>query len=257
MGDNRLTRLPRTRKWQQVVGLLGSGAGTGEIAAVTLAASERGLEEGNQDPGLVHSFWLLTQIPLCARSEDFAESLRLRGIQVAGDPSLVELIGAYTDAVDAHLRRTGGRTDLGEMAQLAAAESLSAVVGALVGGLFDTRPDNVREELGGLGTKKQFGRLARDFFARLMRRYLSSFLSREIANHVGGGERFADVDGHVGFSAALNLHCQEAAHIVEDFAGGWFSKTDFEGGITPEKAAGFMYVALRKLRGEMAKRGMN
>jgi hypothetical protein len=40
---------------------------------------------------------------------------------------------------------------------------------------------------------------------------------------------------------------------VEEFSGGWFSKTNFEGGITPKKAADFVFVALKKLRAELAR----
>jgi hypothetical protein len=41
----------------------------------------------------------------------------------------MEVLGAFSGAVDRHAREHGGRTDLGEMAQMAAVESLSALVG--------------------------------------------------------------------------------------------------------------------------------
>jgi hypothetical protein len=82
MGHIRLGRLPRTRKWQQVVALLGSAAEQAEIAAATLAASKRGLEGAAQDPALVQSFWLLTQLPLCARRPDFVDALKKVGVFV-------------------------------------------------------------------------------------------------------------------------------------------------------------------------------
>jgi hypothetical protein len=40
MDHTRLGRLPRTRKWQQAVGLVGAGTETPEIAAATLDASK-------------------------------------------------------------------------------------------------------------------------------------------------------------------------------------------------------------------------
>jgi hypothetical protein len=118
MGHIRLGRLPRTRKWQEVVGLLGVGAATPEVAEATLEASEGGLESAARDPTLVHSFWLLTQLPLCARKADFVKELGNVGVSVAAEPSVAELMGGLSHAVDTHIQRRGGRTDLGEMAQL-------------------------------------------------------------------------------------------------------------------------------------------
>ena len=43
MGHMRLGDLPRTRKWQQVVGLIEGGAGTAQLANATISAAERGL----------------------------------------------------------------------------------------------------------------------------------------------------------------------------------------------------------------------
>lgn len=41
MGHIRLGNLPRTRKWQQVIGLLEAGAGTPEVATATLVDNNR------------------------------------------------------------------------------------------------------------------------------------------------------------------------------------------------------------------------
>jgi hypothetical protein len=125
MGHIRLGRLPRTRTWKQVVNLIDDkDSGAPAIAGATLKASEKGLEQVSNDSALVQSFWLLTQLPLCARAENYAEELRRIGISVSGAPTLMELVGAFSDAVDAHVRAVGGRTDLGELGQMGAAESL-------------------------------------------------------------------------------------------------------------------------------------
>src|ERR1035437_6359577 len=129
MGHTRLGRLPRTLKWQEGIGLVGAGVATADIAAATLHASKDGLEDAARDPALLHSFWLLTQIPLCARRADFVEELAKICASVAGEPSLMELVGGLSDAVDTHVYRVGGRTDLGEMAQMGAAETLASVLG--------------------------------------------------------------------------------------------------------------------------------
>jgi hypothetical protein len=119
MGHIRLGKgLPQTRSWIQVVDRIESNAEVGVVAAATLSAARKGLAQASDDLALVRSFWLLTQLLRCARAEDYPEALRQIGLSVAAAPNLVELVGAFSDAVDAHVRREGGRTDLGEMAQM-------------------------------------------------------------------------------------------------------------------------------------------
>jgi hypothetical protein len=226
-----------------VVYLLGAGAGTGEIAAATLDASKSGLQDAARDPALVYSFWLLTQLPLCARRPDFINELDRLGISVSGEPTLLDLVGGFSDAVDAHIYRKGGRTDLGEMAQMGAAETLTSVLRERTATLFESQ--DVQQALGRLATPRQFSRLARDFFSRLTERYLTYFLSRELSIQLGG------VSANREFRQALSLHCRQASKIVEQFAQEWFSKANYQGGITPRKAAGFIGHAVEKLRAEL------
>ncbi|MFL6354281.1 MAG: hypothetical protein ACJ74Z_20850 [Bryobacteraceae bacterium] len=247
MGHIRLGRLPKSRKWQEVVGLLGMGAATSEVAAATLRASKGGLERASRDPALIQSFWLLTQLPLCARKPDFVRELSKIGVSVSAEPSITELIGGLSDAVDTHIYRTRGRTDLGEMAQMSAAGSLANVLASRTASLFGSTPEDVHRELSRLGTPANFSLLARDFFARLTERYLMYFLSRESSNQLGS------VHANRQFREALSLHCRQASKIVERFAGDWFSKAKFKGGITPRKAAGFIEYAMTKLRAELQK----
>ena len=74
-------------------------------------------------------------------------------------------------------------------------------------------------------------------------------------NYVSGDGRFANIVQHAEFNAALDLHCRQAARIVEEFSGGWFSKANFQGGITPRKAAGFVHVAIKKITAELKRAG--
>jgi hypothetical protein len=55
----------------------------------------------------------------------------------------MDLVGAFSAAVDHYVRQRGGRTDLGEMAQMAAAESLFAVVGQTLPSLYDRKREEV------------------------------------------------------------------------------------------------------------------
>jgi hypothetical protein len=253
MGHIRLGTLPRTRQWIQVLDLIGGGADTSDVAAATMDASQHGLKEAAKDPGLVYTVWLLTQVPLAARSDNFVTQLRTLGLGVSDSPSLLEVVAAFTGAVDARLRRTGGRTDLGEMAQMAASETLAELGTPQSASLFETTPDEVQQRIRNFSTTNQFGALSREFFARLSRKYLTYFLSRELSNYVRADGRFSSIDKHAQFNQGLDRYCREASRIIEEFSGGWFSKSNFEGGITEEKAADFVHVALKKLRAELAK----
>jgi hypothetical protein len=251
VGHIRLGELPRTRKWGEVVDLIAAEGDAASIAAATMRAADEGFQRAAKDEGVGRAIWLLTQLPLAARRDDFRERLKALGLVVTSAPGLPDLIGAYSDAVDSHMRRSGGRTDLGEIAQMAAAETLASTLGARTQTLFGAGPEDVRIALAGLATTRQFGQLARSFVANFTRRFLTFYLSRELPNHVGGSRRFANSSEQAEFDKALDLHCRQASRIVEDFAGGWFSKTNWERGIGPADARSFAWVALKKVRAEL------
>jgi hypothetical protein len=255
MGHVRLGTLPRTRSWKKVIEMISGGATAADIAAATAKAAEAEILRVGKDPALIRAFWLLTQIPLAARQTDFVARLRQLGLEVSDRPGLVEIVQALSDSVDCYVRRVGGRTDVGEMAQLCAAESLTAVAGRELPGLFGPTPEDVRAAFSGLATVKQYSVLARDFFSRLTRRYLNYFLSRELSNHVGANGRFRSVAEHTEFDRAIDLDCRETALIIKEFSGEWFSKARYEeGDIDEKKAGGFVHVAFQKIREELRRR---
>ena len=138
MGYLRLHELPRTRERDQVVDLIKRDDDAAEIVAASLDAADRGFRQAAEDDGVAGATWLLTQLPLAAKDPNYVERLAALGVEVSGAPSLIELVGAFTDAVDSHMRQSGGRTDLGEMAQMAAAETLTSVLGQRTQSLFGT-----------------------------------------------------------------------------------------------------------------------
>jgi hypothetical protein len=93
---------------------------------------------------LARVFWLLTQIPQTARAGDFSERLAVLGLQVSKEPTLLEIVAAFTRAVDRHVREFGKRTDLEEMAQLAGSETLACLVGRELPSLFGPTAADVR-----------------------------------------------------------------------------------------------------------------
>jgi hypothetical protein len=256
MGHIRLARLPKTRKWNQIVNLIASGGDVELIAAASADAAEHGLERASHDEALAYAFWLLTQVPQAARQYDFSEGLWELGFTgLTSKPTLFEIVAAFTRAVDEHVRDRGRRTDLGEMAQHAAAETLSVMAGRDLPRLFATTASDVQQAFAKLGTSDRFSLVARDFFSRLTSRLLKYFLSRELSKHVGPNKRFPAISDHIDFNAALDLHCRQASRIIQEFAGGWYGKTLWQQKqISQDDARKFAHVAFKKIRAELRKR---
>ena len=256
MGHIRLGALPKSRKWNQVVGLIAGGADVERIAAASADAAENGLDRASHDTGLAHAFWLLTQIPLAARQADFPSRLRALGLDgLSAEPTLIEIITAFGRAVDRHVRATGRRTDLGEMAQHAASETFASLAGRELPSLFGPDPSDVQLALAKLGTSDRFSQVARDFFSRLTNRSLGYFLSRELSRHVGPEKRFPSILEHSAFNAALDQHCREASRIIKEFSGDWYGNTLREKkAISQDDLRRFARVAFKKLRAELRER---
>jgi hypothetical protein len=254
MGHIHLGRLPKTESWNAVVDLLYAGASAGKIATATAHAAENSLASAASDPALRHTFWLLTQLPLAARATDFNERLLQLGMATGHAPSLLTLAAEFQQSVDARIRNARVKTDLGQMAKLAAAEALTSVLATDLPGLLDATSADVRYALGKLAAPDRFARLSRNFFARLVNRNLEYFISRAIADHVGPGRALRSIADYAEFRRALAQHCFAVALIVEDLSCEWYSKSNWRGEITEAKATGFAHVAFKRLREELRRR---
>jgi hypothetical protein len=233
--------------------LIADGATVADVAAATSFAAESSLPDVSRDPAVRFGFWLLTQIPQAARGPDFAGALRGLNLRVPGNPSLEDIVVAASDAIDREVNAAGGRSDYGELAQLAFSESLYAVASREPDLLGET-PDRARAAISKLATSRAFAVLARDFFSRLTRRHLAYFLSRSLVTQTGPNHRFANLRQNESFSNALDQHCREASRIIQEFSAEWFSKHLFEGGIDRDKAGRFVHVATKKIRAELRQR---
>lgn len=272
MGHHQVESLPVTTSHRRVVAMLGDGAGmTGlpgvgqaalaQVADAMLTAAIAGFERAASDEGLIHTFYLLTQVTQAARDEDrFNERLAELGVTGSawefspsqGDGTAIantiyDLVGNFTYAIDDHLAKTRTRSDLSEIAQRAAAQSLTVLGQEYANTLFGTGPDAVQDALRRLSTQSGFARLTQDFFGRVASGFLIYHLSKELSNHVGPGRRFADVSEHNAFISEMEAHCRTASSVLKEFSGTWYSKHNFQGGITPRKSAGFVRHALEKV----------
>src|SRR5262245_40403206 len=103
MGHVRLGRLPKTRRWLDVVDLLATTPmDIPAVARTTIRAAESRLRTLIEDPSITHCFWLLTRITWAARSPSFATGLGEFGLDPARSSSAVGFIAQVTDVARAH-----------------------------------------------------------------------------------------------------------------------------------------------------------
>jgi hypothetical protein len=153
MGHVRLGVLPAGKQWAKVVRLLTDGADVPELADAVAIAAEGEIIAARGDPALASAVWLLTQLPLAARSDRFAAELVALGFPQGSHTSLVNIVAGFTAAVSSQVATAQGRTDLGVLAQQAAAETLSTLVGSRMPSLFGTSAEDTRVELAKFATK--------------------------------------------------------------------------------------------------------
>jgi hypothetical protein len=256
MGHIRFGPLPETRKWKQVIDLIAGGAAASQLATATVHASHVGLAAAPNDRGVLESYWLLIRLPLAACTSEFSSNLRRCGMDVTDSPELLDIAVAYSNAIDRQLFGNRDRTDLGEMAQMAGVEIINSVAAPRSQTLFGSGPDDVKRAFAGLASAKQFGTLARPFFARFAFKCLDYFLSKATSRYLGDGKRFRTVADQVRFTDALRTHCDEATQHHARFAGDWFSLHRFQStsDITREETQRFFGHAMTKLIGEFRRR---
>lgn len=225
------------------------------IAADTLEASRRGLDNAKHDSGVLYAFYILTQVTLASRSPNWEEALARHDVHLASGSTVFDLNAEIQAAIDRHVSRSfSGATDLSEMAQQSVGEALLSLIAERTGDLFGGGGDDVRNAVRALSTKKGFGELGQRFFARFVGRFLNFYLSRATAAALGG-PRLPELTDVAEFNGALLTHCDQSARIVRDFCGEWYSKTAYEEGINPENVSRFLAVAVGKLSSELEQQG--
>lgn len=255
MGHIRNQYPPDTIKWRKVVAALAEGDDVGDVAAATTEAAKTGLELAKSDKGLAYAVWLLAQITHAARSEDLPDALGRLGVDPASCGSAEGLIAGFSDAMDAFLAKSRSRTDIGEMAQMAACEAIAKVVGGRADNLFADGPAAVQSVLRELSKQNGFAELSHAFFGRFTERFLGYHLSRELSAHVGPNQRFADPVDHTAFLEKLAVHSHQVTGIVREFSAGWYAKSRYETGLSKTSAKNFASYSITKIQSELRRRG--
>jgi hypothetical protein len=254
LGHNRLGRLPKSQRWNEVVGLLEtSPQDTASVASAVIYAAEERLRKLASDEGLGYSFWLLTRIAWAARGESFQQDLAGLGISVSQTTSTLQFIAQVSARVRAELTSLRSSGDFAEIGSLALRRTLLETVGQQGPSLFGSTAEDLQRAFRAYSTQVQFGNLAHRFFADFFSCTLRSYVDRELANHVGGNSSLSSITESQQFLDSLDLHARQTARIMEQFSGSWYSKNNYEaqGEISREETQRFVAHALRKIRTEL------
>ncbi len=84
------------------------------IAAQALEAARTGLDRCIADPGLGYTFYLLTQLVLAARHEDWRRRLEPFGLRLSDEATLFDLTAEMQAAIDDHVSERGRPSDTAE-----------------------------------------------------------------------------------------------------------------------------------------------
>ncbi|HBO3862362.1 hypothetical protein [Pseudomonas aeruginosa] len=253
MGHVRLGVLPRTKAWNEVVGLIVAGANVPQIANATITAAEDAFTSVMDDVGYTEAVWLMTQLAIAAKKPDIHQHLESVGIVLPRDATLPDVTSAIVEALDRATDASGKRSDLAELSTRALVGAVTDVLSPKLHSLFPTDPDTLRAALSTLGQEREFGHLSRTLYAKLANESLQYFLSKNLNTHLGEGMRFATMNQKAQFDTALQTHAREASLIVEKFSSEWFSKHRFEegGDISRKSSNGFAGYALKKMKDEL------
>ena len=266
MGHQRLNGLPATRTWREVIDLVAKEDIAAEkLAEKLLDAMDEELHRARSDPVYVEVIRLLLGIVDAAAADDFESALKEAGIDVSGNPTELDVIVGFSRAVEEVERRAGGRSDLGEMAKLAAISSLAEIFSRappmlqpeLPGLTQDARqePGLMQRQLSARSPNIMFADLVQDTAVNLTRRiaiyYLDRLWPETLGRQAGGMKSFQECQA---FETALTKHFQEASFIMRSLARDWYWARKVPGrkSMSSEQFASLM---MEKIRREQRRRG--
>jgi hypothetical protein len=253
MGHLQPRSRPNTYRWQQVVDLLQGEGDVSAIASASMVAAGAGLQRIGDDPGFIHTLTAIFKLVEAASSSDFEQSLRNAGFQIPEKVSLFDITSSFRAKVDTDLNRSRSRSDAAEIAQNAFSETLVGHVMTDSPSLFSETAESVQRSLRSHLTGVRFKGLMHEFFSSVTSRYLSYYLSRELSNHVGPGERFSSLGAHSDFDRVFDTFVRQTVSIADEFTPGWFGKARYEQRLDYDSVSRYSHVAFKKIRGEFAR----
>lgn len=255
MGHTHLVRLPATRKWRDVVGLLDRGAPPEEVLSASASAVERDLANAAQDPVFVEAVRLLCQIPQAALADNFAASMRHEGLDAGSDPTLLDIALAASLRLDGVRGQARSGNDFSELSARALVSTLSDAFGSALPGLLEPSTLSLKIEVRKFASPEGFERLSRMFFGKLLEGTLRYWLDRTMPAPTGEERRFRTMSDRANFDAAISQYVAESTRIIKEFSRGWYAKNSAsEGSVPTANAAAFGYVAFKKIGAELRRK---
>jgi hypothetical protein len=253
VGHNRLGRLPRTRRWREVVALLENGSSAELVAQATATVADKRYRELGNSDALNYAFWLLTLVIAASRKEDFLGELAWVGVRTDPNANALNVISAAAQHVRKELSRLPEQNDFTDILPLALSRALTETVGRHGPGLFSSTGEDAQRAFRAHSTATTFSEVAHAFFADVMARSLRAFVDRELSNQTAPSKAIKSIGDDTAFLDALDLHSRQGARTVEEFAGGWYSRHNWEtsGDISLGESAHFVGQAMRKIRSEL------
>ncbi|MEL6958770.1 MAG: hypothetical protein AAGL89_07465 [Pseudomonadota bacterium] len=125
MGHTRLGKLPRSKRWREVGGLLESDVPLDLVAEAAAKASERDLSRASKDPLFQFVSSLLVRLPLLARAPGFEDALADIGVAAHDLDTVTGLLAELGMAIDRQSFKARFSSDAGELVKSALLETLS------------------------------------------------------------------------------------------------------------------------------------
>lgn len=263
MGHSRLGRLPMTRKWKEVIALLGGDDLSAQALAEAVANAAVGdLEKAANDKTLVSVYQMLANIPQAAKEKDFQSALKKIGLDVPANPTIHDVAQGMAQAIDAAAVKNGLRTDLGTLAKHAGISALIEMASEASNTLWNPTSADMQSGIASFTDTKRFGELSQRFHSNLNYGILKYHLDREMPKHVSPTGPFHNITDLRAFEAGLKKHCIESSMIMRpfarDFQGKQYSSHPKDGSrpkMDTKKASAFVYVSMKKMANEQRQRG--
>ena len=253
MGHERVGALPRTKRWQAVVGDIADAASIdGDVSGLANATLENvrsRLIAIHEDTGFVASFQFLLGLALSASPGVDRTSLGGLAIELEANPSPLKL----ASALDRYVADNKQSAEYGELARKAAVDAISIWTEQQTRQLsFTGEHEQASEVWRRASDGRGFCEVARLFFGKFVERYLNYFIGREASYRLANTEdrerlarRLGDhVDG-------VSHHAFETARITQSFAAGWFNRHAREGMPSAGEISRFLSHQVGKLREEL------
>lgn len=260
MGHTRLGSIPKSKKWTEVVDIFVSEIENVQlkedelkkISSSTIRAANNGLEEVKYDEGLQYSFYLLSQLILKSKTDNWYKELSHLGLNINEKSTALDVEIELHSAIDDYCEANNIHSDISEIAQKAVGSTLSNLVLENSASLFNDHATDIKVALKRYSTVKGFSEVGQKFFGSFLSKYLNFYLSRISASTLGRG-LITKVNDISNFNHSFENHCYQSAKIIKEFTGEWISKTEFEQGVNQENIGRFLVVSIKKIQAELGK----